>query len=173
MSAHRGHAAATPHREQWRNQETIASGFVESAVNQMISKRMVKKQRMQWTKRGAHLLLQMRAKILNEDLDQIFRAWYPDFRRNNAERKATYRRGRDAGRPAPPAQIRTCAAGAYSLEGTVSPRSSPGDGGSVVLHQRAPDPAILRGTSYHARSLSCLRPPCGEYKGFNPPNVGQ
>ena len=61
--------------ERWRNQETIASGFVESAVNQMISKRMVKKQQMQWTKPGAHLLLQMRAKVFNKDLDQTFRGW--------------------------------------------------------------------------------------------------
>ena len=74
--------------ERWRNQETIASGFVESAVNQMISKRMVKKQQMQWTKRGAHLLLQMRAKVLNEDLDQTFRGWYPGFRTNEVERQA-------------------------------------------------------------------------------------
>ena len=74
--------------ERWRNQDAIASGFVESAVNQLISKRMVKKQQMQWTKRGAHLLLQMRAQVLNEELDQTFRAWYPGFRRNNAEPKA-------------------------------------------------------------------------------------
>jgi hypothetical protein len=37
-----------------------ATGFVESAVNQIISKRFAKKQQMQWTKKGAHLVLQMR-----------------------------------------------------------------------------------------------------------------
>jgi hypothetical protein len=42
-----------------------APAFVESAVNQVISKRMVKKQQMQWTPRGAHLLLQTRTKLLN------------------------------------------------------------------------------------------------------------
>jgi len=33
--------------ERWRNEETIATGFVESAVNQIVSKRFVKKQQMQ------------------------------------------------------------------------------------------------------------------------------
>ncbi len=74
--------------ERRRNQDTIVSGFVESAVNQMISKRMGKRQQMQWTKRGAHLLLQMRAKVLNEDLDNTFRGWYPGFRTDKTERQA-------------------------------------------------------------------------------------
>ncbi len=48
--------------ERYRNGEKIASGFVESAVNQVVSKRMVKRQQMQWTERGAHLLLQIRTR---------------------------------------------------------------------------------------------------------------
>jgi len=44
--------------------ETISTSFVESAVNQVISKRMVKKQQMRWSPRGAHLLLQIRTRIL-------------------------------------------------------------------------------------------------------------
>jgi hypothetical protein len=39
---------------------------VESAVNQVVSKRMAKKQQMQWTQRGAHLLLQVRTRVLNQ-----------------------------------------------------------------------------------------------------------
>ena len=35
---------------------------------------------MQWTLRGAHLLLQTRTRVLNEDLDDLFRRWYPKFR---------------------------------------------------------------------------------------------
>jgi len=50
--------------ERYRNGETISTAFVESTVNQVISKRMVKKQQMQWTPRGAHLLLQTRTKVL-------------------------------------------------------------------------------------------------------------
>jgi hypothetical protein len=44
--------------ERYRKGERISTGFVESAVNQVISKRFVKKQQMRWTPRGAHLLLQ-------------------------------------------------------------------------------------------------------------------
>lgn len=65
--------------ERWRNGEIIASSFVESTVNQVVSKRMVKKQQMQWSQRGAHLLLQARTKVLNEELDPTFRRWYPGF----------------------------------------------------------------------------------------------
>jgi hypothetical protein len=46
--------------ERYRAGEAISTAFTESAVNQVISKRMVKKQQMRWTPRGAHLLLQVR-----------------------------------------------------------------------------------------------------------------
>ena len=38
--------------ERYRNGERIATSFVESTVNQLVSKRMVKRQQMQWTERG-------------------------------------------------------------------------------------------------------------------------
>ena len=57
----------------------ISTGFVESTVNQVISKRFCKKQQMQWTKRGAHLLLQTRVKVLNQELRAVFQRWYPDL----------------------------------------------------------------------------------------------
>jgi hypothetical protein len=41
--------------------------LVESTVNQVVSRRMVKKQQMQWTKRGAHPLLQIRTRVLNDE----------------------------------------------------------------------------------------------------------
>ena len=41
--------------------------FVESAVNQVVSKRFVKKQQMRWTATGVHLLLQIRIEVLNGD----------------------------------------------------------------------------------------------------------
>ena len=34
---------------------------------------------MRWTKRGAHLLLQTRIKVLNSELSSTFQHWYPDF----------------------------------------------------------------------------------------------
>jgi hypothetical protein len=56
----RANAGAIPnYGERYRSGETIASSPAESAVNQVISKRMVKKQQMRWSPRGAHLLLQV------------------------------------------------------------------------------------------------------------------
>jgi hypothetical protein len=66
--------------ERYRNGERISTGFAESAINQVISKRMVKKQQMQWTPEGAHLLLQVRTAVINEDWEETFRTWYPQFR---------------------------------------------------------------------------------------------
>ena len=65
--------------ERYRHGEAIATGFVESTVNQVISKRFCKKQQMQWSKRGAHLLLQTRIKTLNRELGAVFKRWYPDL----------------------------------------------------------------------------------------------
>ena len=65
--------------ERYRQGETISTAFVESTINQVVSKRFVKKQQMQWTLRGAHLLLQTRTKVLNNDLEDVFRSWYPQF----------------------------------------------------------------------------------------------
>jgi len=65
--------------ERYRYGERISTGFVESAVNQVISKRFCKRQQMQWTKRGTHLLLQMRVKTLNQELGAVFQRWYPDL----------------------------------------------------------------------------------------------
>jgi hypothetical protein len=49
-------------------------------VNQVVSKRMVKQQQMGWSQRGAHLLLQIRTRVLNEEWENTFRGWYPAFR---------------------------------------------------------------------------------------------
>jgi len=62
------------------NGEKIASGFVESAINQVVSKRMVKKQQMGWSPRGVHSLLQIRTRVLDEEWENTFRRWYPAFR---------------------------------------------------------------------------------------------
>ena len=77
--------------ERYRNGEKIASGFVESAINQVVSKRMVKmvkKQQMRWSQRGAHLLLQIRTRVLDEEWENTFRRWYPDFRPQRQAKKA-------------------------------------------------------------------------------------
>ena len=40
---------------------------------------MVKKEQMRRTWRGAHLLLQIRTRVLNDQLADDFRRWYPGF----------------------------------------------------------------------------------------------
>ena len=65
--------------QRYRDGEAIATGFVESTVNEVVSKRFCKKQQMQWSKSGAHLLLQTRVKTLDGELGAIFKRWYPDM----------------------------------------------------------------------------------------------
>jgi hypothetical protein len=63
--------------------EVISSAFVESAINEVVTKRMVKKQQMRWTQKGAHLLLQVRIQTLNNELRQSFCRWYPNMEKEN------------------------------------------------------------------------------------------
>ena len=52
--------------ERYRQGETISTAFVESTINQVVSRRFVKRQQMHWTlQQGRHLLLQTRTKVLN------------------------------------------------------------------------------------------------------------
>ena len=44
--------------ELYRQGETISTAFVESTINQVVSRRFAKHQQMHWTLRGANLLLQ-------------------------------------------------------------------------------------------------------------------
>ncbi len=63
--------------ERYHAGERISTGFTESAVNYVVNKRFSKKQQMQWSKEGAHLLLQTRTQVLNSDLEKTFERWYP------------------------------------------------------------------------------------------------
>src|SRR5215472_16233848 len=65
--------------ERYRNGEPITTGFVESTGNEVVSTCFCKKQQMQWSKEGAHLLLQTRVRTLNGELSAIFKRWYPDM----------------------------------------------------------------------------------------------
>ena len=62
--------------ERHRHGQTISTAFVESTINQVVSRRFVKKQQMNWTLRGAHLLLQTRTAVLNHGFEDVFRRWY-------------------------------------------------------------------------------------------------
>jgi hypothetical protein len=68
--------------ERWRADERMSTGFVESAINQIVDKRFDKRQSMRWTPRGAYLLLQTRTQVLKGDLDQVIRRRYPALRRS-------------------------------------------------------------------------------------------
>ncbi len=70
--------------ERYRAGERISSCLAESTVNAVISKRFAKRQQMQWTKRGAHLLLQTRTRALDGTLRPLFERWYPRLANNNA-----------------------------------------------------------------------------------------
>jgi len=58
-------AAIPNYGERYRKGQIISTAFVKSAVNQVVSRRFVKKQQMRWTPAGAHLLLQIRIEVLN------------------------------------------------------------------------------------------------------------
>ena len=49
----------------------------------MVSKRFAKKQQMQRTPRGAHLLLQTRTRTLDGTLRPLFERWYPGLANDN------------------------------------------------------------------------------------------
>ena len=66
--------------EKYRYGETISTGFVESTINEVVAKRMVKKQQMQWSHQGAHYLIQTRTAVLNGNLQKKFHEWYPDLK---------------------------------------------------------------------------------------------
>ena len=52
---------------------------MESAVNQLIDKRMSKSQQMRWSPMGAHALLQVRAELVDGRLGAAFSRLYPGF----------------------------------------------------------------------------------------------
>ncbi len=71
--------------DRYRNGEPISSSIAESSVNQIISKRFVKKQQMRWGRRGAHLLLQIRTRVLDDTLTATFQRWYPGMSINTSQ----------------------------------------------------------------------------------------
>jgi hypothetical protein len=81
---HRNAGSVVDYGERFRAGERISSGFVESAINQVVSKRFSKRQSMRWTRRGAHLTLQTRTRVLNGELEGAFRRRWPGFRAERA-----------------------------------------------------------------------------------------
>jgi hypothetical protein len=73
--------------DRYRNGEAISSAVAESSVNQVISKRFMKKQQMRWTRRGAHLLLQVRTRVLDDSLTTTFQRWYPGMETGESQQE--------------------------------------------------------------------------------------
>ena len=63
-----------------RRGEPISTAFVESAVNEIVSRRMIKKQQMRWNRWTVQPFLDVRTAVLNGTLEGAFRRRYPDFR---------------------------------------------------------------------------------------------
>ena len=75
--------------ERYRYGETITTSFAESTVNEVVSKRMVKKQQMQWSPIGAHYLLQTRTSVLNGELRGHFEQRFPALRTASNDSEST------------------------------------------------------------------------------------
>ena len=58
----------------------MSTGVVESPVNQVISSRFYTKPQMAWTPRGAHLLPQIRTRVVHSDWEAPCREWSPGLR---------------------------------------------------------------------------------------------
>jgi hypothetical protein len=66
-----------------RRGEPISTAFVESAVNEIVAKRMNKKQQMRWNRATIQPFLDVRCAVLNDTLEDAFRHRYPGFRSAN------------------------------------------------------------------------------------------
>lgn len=58
---------------RYRAGRRVSTSLAESAVNSLVAKRMVKNQQMRWSPSGAHLMLQVRAAMVNGNLRQRLR----------------------------------------------------------------------------------------------------
>ncbi len=72
-----------------RRGEPISTAFVESAVNEIVAKRMNKKQQMRWNRTTVQPFLDVRTAVLNDTLEDAFRHRHPGFRPANDDHSAT------------------------------------------------------------------------------------
>jgi hypothetical protein len=79
----RNQGALVHYAARRRNGEPISTAFVESSVNEIIAKRMNKKQQMRWNRATVQPFLDVRTRVLNDTLEDAFRHRYPSFRPAN------------------------------------------------------------------------------------------
>ena len=60
--------------ERHRYGERVSTAFAEPTVNAVVGKRFAKRQQMRWSKRGAHLMLQTRTRVLDDTLRAKFQS---------------------------------------------------------------------------------------------------
>jgi hypothetical protein len=85
----RNRGALVPYAARRRRGEPISTAFVESAVNEIVAKRMNKAQQMRWNRATVQPFLDVRTAVLNGTLEHAFRQRYPGFRPANDDHKAT------------------------------------------------------------------------------------
>ena len=85
----RNEAALVHYAARRRRGEPIATSFVESAVDEIISWRMSKAQQMRWSRATVQPFLGLRAAVLNDTLEPAFRRRHPGFRPANDDWKPT------------------------------------------------------------------------------------
>jgi len=85
----RNEAALVHYAARRRRGEPISTAFVESAVGEIIAKRMNKKQQMRWNRATVQPFLDVRTAVLNDTLEDAFRSRHPGFRPANDDHKAT------------------------------------------------------------------------------------
>jgi len=68
------------HGKRYRAGRGISTGFVESAVNEIIAKRMVSKQQMRWNRYTVQKFLDVRVHVLTGTSEDAFRGWHKGFR---------------------------------------------------------------------------------------------
>src|SRR5271166_1357214 len=69
----RNQGALVHYAARRRNGEPISTAFVESSVNEIIAKRMNKKQQMRWNRATVQPFLDVRTAVLNDTLEDAFR----------------------------------------------------------------------------------------------------
>jgi hypothetical protein len=85
----RNQGALVHYAARRRNGEPLSTAFVESAVNEIIAKRMNKKQQMRWNRATVQPFLDVRTAVLNATLADAVRRRYPGFRPTNGDEVAT------------------------------------------------------------------------------------
>ena len=81
----RNEGALVPYAARRRRGLLISTAFVESAVNEIVAKRMTKRQQMRWDRTTVQPFLDVRTAVLNDTLEDAFRRRYPGFRPRQGE----------------------------------------------------------------------------------------